>query len=70
MVEPPVSALLKKVDSIYTLCILVGKRARQLTNGAVNLSSCDTVNPITIASHEIDENKIGYSKKKNPRAGR
>ena len=55
---------MKKVDSRYTLCILAGKRARQLTAGASKLSKCDSNNDITIAINEIEENKITYTRAK------
>lgn len=54
--------LLKKVDSIYTLCNLVGKRARQLIDGADQLTGCSSKKPVSIAAKEITEGKITYSK--------
>ena len=38
MVKPPVTDLLKKVDSRYKLVIAVSKRARQLADGATPLT--------------------------------
>lgn len=60
MVEPPIGKLLKKVDSRFTLCIITGKRARQLIGGAHKLTSCTSGNPITVAINEINENMITY----------
>jgi DNA-directed RNA polymerase subunit omega len=54
---------MKKVDSRYTLCMLVGKRARQLTDGASRLTNCNSKKEVTIATHEIDENMITYVRK-------
>ncbi|HWR62098.1 MAG TPA: DNA-directed RNA polymerase subunit omega [Clostridia bacterium] len=54
--------LLKKVDSIYTLCNLVGKRARQLIDGADQLTGCSSKKPVSIAAKEITEGKITYTK--------
>lgn len=65
MVDPPLSALLTKVDSRFTLCILVGKRARQLTSGSRQLVDCDSLNTITIAAKEVNENRVTYTKKKS-----
>lgn len=64
MIEPSLSSLLKKVDNIYTLCIITGKRARQLTNGAQKLTGCNSQKAVTIAANEINENMITYVRKK------
>jgi len=55
---------MEKVDSRYTLCILVGKRARQLKDGANRLTKCDSNKEVTIATTEINENKITYTRAK------
>lgn len=60
MVDPPIGSLLEKVDNRFTLCILTGKRARQLIDGARKLTGCTSGNPITIAINEINENMITY----------
>lgn len=60
MIDPPIGSLLEKVDCRYTLCILAGKRARQLTNGAHRLTKCDSLKSVTIATNEINENMITY----------
>ncbi|MDP4094423.1 MAG: DNA-directed RNA polymerase subunit omega [Bacillota bacterium] len=65
MIDPPISALLEKVDSRYTLCILAGKRARQLTDGAHKLTKCDSQRAVTIATNEINENMITYVRTKS-----
>ncbi len=65
MIDPPISSLLKKVDSRYTLCILAGKRARQLTDGAHKLTKCDSQKVVTIATNEINENMITYVRTKS-----
>ena len=65
MIDPPISSLLEKVDSRYTLCILVGKRAKQLTNGAHKLTQCNSHKAVTIAINEINENMITYVRTKN-----
>jgi DNA-directed RNA polymerase subunit omega len=64
IITPSINSLMKKVDSRYTLCILVGKRARQLTDGADRLTKCDSNKEVTIATNEIEENKITYSRAK------
>ena len=54
--------LLKRVDSTYTLCNLVGKRARQLIDGAEQLTGCSSKKPISVAAKEVTEGKITYTK--------
>lgn len=66
MIYPPMSSLLKKVDSRYTLVILAAKRARMLTNGAQKLTEFNSDKDVTIAIHEIDEGAISYHKIKKP----
>jgi len=60
MIDPSISSLLGKVDSRYTLCILAGKRARQLKRGSQKLTKCNSQNVVTIAINEINENLITY----------
>lgn len=62
IIEPSINSLMEKVDSRYTLCILVGKRARQLTAGANRLTKCDSKKEVTIATNEINENMITYTR--------
>jgi DNA-directed RNA polymerase subunit omega len=64
MIEPSMSSLLKKVDSRYTLCILAGKRARQLTNGAHKCTKCSSNKAVTVAVSEINEDMITYVRTK------
>jgi len=66
MIEPPISSLLEKVEnSMYTLCIVAGKRARQLTSGAHKLTKCTSQKEVTIAINEINENMIAYVRTKS-----
>ncbi len=62
MIYPAMSSLLKKVDSRYTLVIAAAKRARMLTNGAKKLTPYQSPKDVTIAIHEIDEEKVTYHK--------
>lgn len=64
MIFPSIGSLLEKVDSRYTLVIVTSKRARQLVDGAPKLVKCSSEKPVTIAIHEIDENKITYIRNK------
>lgn len=58
LVKPTMESLLKKVDGRYTLAILAAKRARQLVNGALPLSTSETPNYVTIACEEIGKGKV------------
>ncbi len=64
MVEPPIGSLLEKVDNKYTLCMITGKRARQLIDGAHKLTNATSGNAITVAVNEINENMIAYVRTK------
>lgn len=62
MIYPPMSSLLTKVDSRYTLVIAAAKRARMLTNGAKKLTTHNSAKDVTIAINEISEEKVTYHK--------
>lgn len=65
MIYPPLSNLLRKVDSRYTLVVATAKRARQLMDGAHKLTKCASEKPVTVALNEINENKITYIRTKS-----
>jgi DNA-directed RNA polymerase subunit omega len=65
MIYPPLSSLLSKVDSRYTLVVATAKRARQLADGANKLTKCNSDKPVTIALNEVNENKITYVRTKS-----
>ncbi|MGO1369543.1 MAG: DNA-directed RNA polymerase subunit omega [Senegalia sp. (in: firmicutes)] len=62
MLYPSVNDTLKKVDSRYTLVLLVSKRARQLVDGDKPYIDIDSKKPVSIALHELDQGKITYSR--------
>jgi DNA-directed RNA polymerase subunit omega len=62
MLKPPISELLKKVDSRYTLVIAASKRARQIIEGSEKLIDIESNKPVTIATNEIIEDKITYER--------
>lgn len=64
MIEPPIKLLMDKVDSRYTLVVAAAKRARQLAEGAQKLTKFSSEKPVTLAIHEISENKITYVRTK------
>lgn len=71
IIDPPIDELLEKVDSKYALVIFASKRARQINDYYSDLhegSLFDNVGPLvdstiddkplSIALHEINENKL------------
>lgn len=65
MIQPSINSLLKKMDSRYTLVVATAKRARQLADGSPKLTRCNSDKAVTIAVHEIDDNKISYVRTKS-----
>ena len=62
MLYPSVNDLLEKVDSRYTLVVMVSKRARQLLEGRKSLVETDASKPVSVAVEEIAADKITYSR--------
>lgn len=65
MIYPALSSLLTKVDSKYTLVVAVSKRARQLVDGQPKLTRAESTKPVTIAVHEINEDRVTYERIKS-----
>ncbi|MGI6778118.1 MAG: DNA-directed RNA polymerase subunit omega [Acetivibrionales bacterium] len=65
MIYPPISSLLEKVDSRYTLVVAVAKRARQLAEGSKILTGHKSERFVTLAVNEIEEGKVSYTRTKN-----
>lgn len=64
MIYPSINELMKKVDSRYTLVVETAKRARQLVDGAQKLTKVNSDKEVTIAIHEIADDKITYVRTK------
>ncbi len=62
MLYPSINDLLKKADSRYTLVMMASKRARQLVDGESPNVNTKSSKPVSIAIHEIAENKIGFTR--------
>lgn len=58
MLNPPINKLMEKVDSRYSLVIVASKRAREIIDGDEKLTDTESNKPVTIATHEIAENRI------------
>lgn len=65
MIYPPINDLLSKVDSRYTLVVATAKRARQLSEGAQKLTRFNSDKAVSVAIHEINEDKITYVRTKS-----
>ena len=64
MCYPSIDALVKKVDTKYTLVTLAAMRARELTDGALPLLDEKRKKTVTLALEEIYKDKITYSDEK------
>lgn len=62
MLYPSINELLDKVDSRYTLVMMVSKRARQLVDGREAIIESSSTKPVTVAVEEIADDKITYSR--------
>jgi DNA-directed RNA polymerase subunit omega len=58
LIKPSLESLLPKVESRYTLAMLVAKRARQLVDGAQPMVDSDTPNLVTLACEEVYADKV------------
>ncbi len=65
MLYPSINELLEKVDSRYTLVVVVAKRARQIIDeGRLEDEDCSK-KPVSIATHEVFKEKIFYRGEQN-----
>lgn len=60
MLKPNIDELMEKVDSRYTLVMVVAKRARQLIETQEQLIETESKKPISIAVEEFYEDKVKY----------
>lgn len=61
MLKPNIDKLMEKVDSRYTLVMVVAKRARQLIEHNGQLIETDSKKPISVAVEEFYEDKVHYT---------
>lgn len=62
MLYPSINLLRDKVDSKYTLVSLAAKRSRDLIDGKPALVDIDINKPVSIATAEIAEDLISYTR--------
>lgn len=62
MIYPAINDIMKakNIDSKYTLVIATAKRAREINQTKVTFSECKSDKAVTIALHEIYENKVNF----------
>ena len=66
MIQKSIDSSSVKGYNRFALCIIVGKRARRLIEGAPALAESTSKNAVSIAISEICENKIAFESQ-NPR---
>lgn len=62
MLYPTTDELLERVDSRYTLVVMVSKRARQLLDGATPLVETNAKKVLSVAVSEIAAGKVTYTR--------
>ena len=62
MIYPSINEIMKakNIDSKYTLVIATAKRAREINQSKVTFTECKSDKAVTIALHEIAENKVNF----------
>ncbi len=60
MKQPSLDTLMSKVDSKYTLVIVVAKRARQIMEDAKHEDLAKGVKPVSISLVEISESNLKF----------
>lgn len=62
MIYPAINDIMKakNIDSKYTLVVATAKRAREINQTNVTFTECKSDKAVTIALHEIYENKVNF----------
>lgn len=65
MIYPAINDIMKakNIDSKYTLVVATAKRARDINQTKVTFTECKSEKAVTIALHEIYENKVNFKTK-------
>lgn len=58
LTRPTINELLDKIDNRYQLVLVVAKRARQLSDGSLPLTKIKEESNVSIAAHEVNEEKV------------
>ena len=62
MLYPSINKLTEQVDSKYTLVVMASRRAREIINGEMPITAIDVDKAVSIATKEISEGLISYSR--------
>lgn len=62
MLYPSIDLLKTKVDSRYTLAVMIARRARDIVDGKPHLTITETDKPISIATAEVAGDLISYKR--------
>jgi DNA-directed RNA polymerase subunit omega len=60
MKQPSLDLLMRKVDSKYTLVIVVAKRARQIMEEGKHEDLAKGIKPVSISLEEISHSEFNY----------
>ena len=62
MIYPAINDIMKakNITSKYTLVVATAKRAREINQSKVTFTECKSDKAVTIALHEIYENKVNF----------
>ena len=60
MKQPSLDLLMRKVDSKYTLVVVVAKRAREIMEEATHEDLAKGAKPVSISLEEISHSKFTY----------
>jgi len=62
--KPPLSQLMDKVDSKYTLITVAAKRARQLIKNDPQFLDSGLLNPVSVAFQDIADGKVTWRRER------
>lgn len=65
MIYPSIDGMLKKVDSRYSLVIMVSKRARQLREKYADREEVNKYKEVTTALEDVSSGRITYERIKD-----
>lgn len=60
MKQPSLDLLMRKVDSKYTLVVVVAKRARAIMEEATHEDLAKGVKPVSISLEEVAQSNLNY----------
>ena len=69
MIYPAINDIMKakNITSKYTLVVATAKRAREINQSKVTFTECKSDKAVTVALHEIYENKVNFKTAEKPK---